>query len=66
MPAVFGGWPADCARARFNETNEVRYWPQQFDCSPDQLRAAVSNCLMRCSGPELMAAGAAGEVVPPA
>lgn len=32
--------PAD--RAHVNETHEDRYWTQKFNCSPEQLRAAVA------------------------
>lgn len=34
--------PADRARVNVNETHEVRYWTQKFNCTPEQLRAAVS------------------------
>ena len=34
--------PADRARVNVNETHEVRYWTQKFNCTPEQLRAAVA------------------------
>ena len=34
------GGPA--ARANVNETHEVRYWTQKFNCSAEQLRAVVA------------------------
>ena len=32
--------PAD--RARVNETHEVRYWTQKFNCTVEHLRTAVA------------------------
>ena len=34
--------PADRARVNVNETHEVRYWTQKFNCTAEQLRAAVA------------------------
>lgn len=34
--------PADRARVNVNETHEVRYWTQKFNCTAEQLRAAVT------------------------
>ena len=34
--------PADRARVNVHETHEVRYWTQKFNCTPEQLRAAVA------------------------
>ncbi|WP_425554387.1 DUF3606 domain-containing protein [Hymenobacter glaciei] len=34
--------PADRARVNVNETHEVRYRAQKFNCSAEQLRAAVA------------------------
>ena len=34
--------PADRARVNVHETHEVRYWTQKFNCSHEQLRAAVA------------------------
>jgi hypothetical protein len=33
--------PADRSRVNVNETWEVRYWCKEFDCTENQLRAAV-------------------------
>lgn len=34
--------PADRARVNVNEAHEVRYWTQRFNCTTEQLRAAVA------------------------
>jgi len=33
--------PADRSRVNVNETWEVRYWCKEFDCTENQLRAAI-------------------------
>ena len=34
--------PADRARVNVNETHEVRYWTQKFNCTVEHLRTAVA------------------------
>ena len=34
--------PADRARINVNETHEVRYWTQKFNCTAEHLRTAVA------------------------
>jgi hypothetical protein len=33
--------PADLQRVNVTRHNEIRYWAQEFKCTPDQLREAV-------------------------
>ena len=34
--------PNDATRVDINHDDEVRYWCELFDCTPEQLREAVS------------------------
>ena len=34
--------PADRARINVNETHEVRYWTQKFNCTAEHLRTTVA------------------------
>jgi hypothetical protein len=33
--------PADAQLVNVTRHNEIRYWAREFNCTPDQLRAAV-------------------------
>ena len=34
--------PADRARVNVHEAHELRYWTKRFNCTADQLKAAVA------------------------
>ena len=34
--------PADRARVNVHEAHELRYWTKHFNCTPEQLKAAVN------------------------
>lgn len=47
----------DRARVNVNEPHEVRYWCTRFDCSEEQLRAAVDRVGVSASAVEAELAG---------